>query len=138
MKKLTVIALIAVTLTGCATRGANYTPVVDMKGRDWAVFSQDTGECQAYAKQRMDAASGAVAGAVAIALLGAMLAPRGYRGNVAAHGAILGGAAGAGAANESQETSSGAAWPVAATTCWGDLSLQSALTIEFSQQGESP
>lgn len=103
MKKLAIVALIAVMTAGCATRGANYTPLVDMKGRDWAQFSQDTGECQIYARQRMDAAGGAAVGAVAMALLGAALAPRGYRNNVAGYGAVVGGLSGAAAANETQE-----------------------------------
>lgn len=102
MKTVTLIAA-ALILTGCASRGANYTPLVDMKGRDPSAFSQDATECQAYAKQRLDAAQGAIAGAVLGALLGAALAPRGYRSNVAGYGALAGGASGAAGANENQE-----------------------------------
>ena len=104
MNKTALIALFAVLATGCASRGSQYTPIVDMKGRDWAQFSQDTGECQVYARQRPGAAAGAIAGALAGALLGAALAPRGYRNNVAGYGAVAGGVGAAAGANESQES----------------------------------
>lgn len=103
MMKITLAALALLVVSGCATRGSSFTPLVDMKGRDWAVFSQDTGECQLYARQTADAASGAAAGAVIGALLGAALAPRGYRSNVAGYGAVAGGLGGATGANNSQE-----------------------------------
>lgn len=96
--------VIVLMLAGCATSGANYRPVVDLHNRDPGRYQTDLSECQAYATQRMDAASGAVAGAVAGALLGAFLTPRGSRNYVAGRGAVLGGLAGAGGANETQET----------------------------------
>ena len=91
-------------LSGCATRGANYVPLVDMKGKDQQAFNTDVVECQSYAKQRIDAAQGAVAGAVVGALLGALIAPRGYRNNVAGQTAVAGAAGGAVGANDTQET----------------------------------
>lgn len=101
-KTLATLAAVSM-LAGCATRGANYVPLVDMKDKDSAKFQVDVQECQAYAKQRMDAAQGAVAGAVVGALLGAFLAPRGYRNEVAGKTALLGAAGGAGEANNTQE-----------------------------------
>ena len=104
MKRLIAAILSATVLAGCATRGANYVPLVDMKGKDQQQFNIDVTECQTYAKQRMDAADGAVAGAVVGALLGALIAPRGYRNQVAGRTAIAGAAGGAAGANENQET----------------------------------
>jgi hypothetical protein len=75
-----------------------------MKGLDEAKFAQNTAECQAYAKQRMDAASGAVAMAIFGAIIGAALAPRGYRSEMAGYGGVLGGLSGASAATDNQET----------------------------------
>lgn len=103
MFKLVLIASIAVLTVGCATRGSTFTPLVDMKGRDWAVFSQDTGECQIYARQQPGATEGAIGGALAGALIGAALAPHGYRSNVAGYGAVAGGLGGAAGTNQSQE-----------------------------------
>lgn len=104
MKKLITFFVASLLLSGCATRGANYTPLVDTKGHDGAQLANDTAECQAFATQRMDAASGAVAGAVVGALIGAFLMPRGYRNYGAGQGAIAGAAGGALGANDTQET----------------------------------
>ena len=104
MKMTVSTILVLATLTGCATRGANYVPLVDMKGKEQQQFNTDVSECQVYAKQRMDAADGAVAGAVVGALLGALIAPRGYRNELAGRAAIAGAAGGAAGANETQET----------------------------------
>ncbi len=103
MKKAVVLVAAVAFMSGCATRGANYVPLVDMKNKDQAQFDVDVRECQAYANQRMDAQKGAVAGAILGALLGAALAPRGYRSQVAGQGAVIGGVAGAGGANQTQE-----------------------------------
>lgn len=97
-------ALVGILLTGCATRGAGYVPLVDMQGQSEVRFQSDLRECQAYATQRLDAAQGAMAGALLGAILGAAIAPRGYRGNVAGHGAAVGAIGGAGAATDNQET----------------------------------
>lgn len=99
-----IAAIVAIALlAGCATRGANYVPLVDMKDKDPSKFAVDVQECQAYARQRMDAAQGAVAGAMVGALLGALIAPRGYRNEVAGRSAALGAAGAAGEANNTQE-----------------------------------
>lgn len=101
--KLTLIA-IAIALSGCATRGANYVPVVDTKGRDQTALAVDITDCQLYAAQRADAATGAVVGAIFGALLGAALMPAGHQHWGAQQGAIAGGLGGAYGANDSQET----------------------------------
>ena len=103
--KCTVSAILtAALLAGCATTGANYVPLVDMRGKDQATFAVDLQECQAYARQRMDAARGALVGAAIGAIFMAALAPRGYRNYAAGQGAIVGAAAGGVGANETQET----------------------------------
>ena len=102
--KIVLVVLIVSLITGCATRGAGYVPVVDSKYKDPKVLAQDTLECQQFAKQRLDAAEGAAAGAVAGALLMAALSPRGYKNYGAQQGAIVGGVGGAATANDTQET----------------------------------
>ena len=104
MKKALISVLSMAALAGCATRGANYVPLVDMKNKDQQHFDTDVKECQAYAKQRMDAAEGAAAGALAGALLGALIAPKGFRNELAGRAAIAGAAGGAAGANDTQET----------------------------------
>ena len=103
MKTIIIAALIAATVAGCATRGANYVPLVDMQGRDAVQFARDTSECQQYATQRMSAGDGAIVGAVAGALFMALLSPKGSGNEWARSGAIAGGAGGAVGANETQE-----------------------------------
>lgn len=103
MKRITVLIL-AAALAGCATSGANYVPVVDMGGRDAARFNRDLSECQVYAHQRMNAAQGAMVGAVALGILTSVLSPRGTKNYAAQQGAIVGGVAGAASANDTQET----------------------------------
>ena len=104
MKTIIIAALIAATVAGCATRGANYVPLVDMQGRDAVLFSRDVSDCQQYAKQRLDAASGAAVGAIAGAMFMALLAPKNSGNQWARDGAIIGGASGAVAANDTQES----------------------------------
>ncbi len=104
MKKCIAVALVVTILTGCATRGANYVPLVDMKIRDSAAFNQDVMECQQYAKQSLDAASGAVAGAIIGALIGTALSTRGYRNEAAGYGATVGAISGGVHANDTQES----------------------------------
>lgn len=104
MLRSATVLIIAALLAGCATRGAGYVPLVDMKDKNNDVFATDTMQCQTYAREARDAANGAVAGAIIGALLGAALAPRGYRNHVAGHGALLGAAGGAAQANDTQET----------------------------------
>lgn len=105
MKKLITVALIATVLCGCATRGAAFVPIIDMKGKDAYATSINVEECQAYATKTLDAASGAFAGALAGALLGAALgAGTRYGGQLAQQGAIVGGVGGAASANQTQES----------------------------------
>jgi outer membrane lipoprotein SlyB len=61
-----VVILLSISLTACATR---IRPVVDTKGIDMHLYSQDLKECQAYA-QASDPASNAVAGAIIGGLIG--------------------------------------------------------------------
>ena len=103
--KLTCLALSAAMLSGCASmgRGSSYVPLVDTQGKDATVLATDIAECQAFARQRADAAIGAAAGAIAVGLLGAFLAPRGYRNQVAGRAAVLGALGGGSEAGNTQE-----------------------------------
>lgn len=103
--KTTCIAVAAVlTLSACAHSGANYRPLVDHKMSP-ANYDQDVSECQAYAKQRANAAIGLAVGAVLGAALSAAVAGNSrYRNDTIAYGAGLGGTMGAAQANESQES----------------------------------
>ena len=100
----TFVALITVALSACATSGARYVPVVDLRGHSQAQYAADLSKCQQYATQRMDAAQGALIGAIGSAILGAVVSPRGYRNEVAGKAALLGAGVGAAGANETQET----------------------------------
>ena len=106
LKTIAVLAAAAV-LTGCASApgqyGTRYVPVVDLQGRDQNKYQQDLAECQTLAEQRGDTAQQALAGAVGAALIGAILAPSGYRNNVAGRSALLGAGAGAGTAIQTQQ-----------------------------------
>lgn len=98
-KKLLLCSLsLAVALSGCATSGANYRPMVDTKGVDMNRFEADLGECRQYAAQVAGAAENAAAGAVVGALFGAILASAAGdkydRGATARVGAVSGAAAG--------------------------------------------
>lgn len=108
MKTIIIATLIAATLSACATRGANYVPLVDhhleLGPPDYGKFNRDVSDCQQYAKQRIDAASGAAVGAIAGAMFMALLAPKNSGNQWARDGAIIGGASGAVAANETQES----------------------------------
>jgi uncharacterized protein YcfJ len=101
--KATASLLILALLAGCATSGANYVPVIDTKGKNMSELQQNLMECQQFAKQRADAAQGAVVGAVLGGLFLAALAGGGQRNYAARQGAIVGGVSGAAGANESQE-----------------------------------
>jgi len=92
------ILVLCVAVQACAPspRGDRYVPLVDMKGKSQQAFVQDTQECQAYASTRMSGGQAAVGGAVAGGVLGALLAPKGHRTDVAAFGMVAGGT-GAGA-----------------------------------------
>ena len=103
MRTSLLVLIAALTLSACATRGQNYAPLVDMRGHHHDSYAQDLSDCQSYARQRPDAAQGAVAGAIVGAVLGAIVAPRHHRNAFGAYGAGLGAGAGAGSAMEAQE-----------------------------------
>lgn len=99
---VTVLAMLA----GCATPpegagrgyGAEYTPVIDMRGVDAEKYDDDLGDCRAYAAQ-IDPAGRAAAGAIAGALAGALLsAAAGGHGYYNRQNAGLGAVLGAGTA----------------------------------------
>lgn len=100
------VPFVVLVLTGCATtpRGADLVPLVDMRGKSEAAFASDLSDCRGYAAARMTAVRGAVLGAIAGALIGGAVAPRGYRNYSASNGAVLGTAAGAAHANDTQES----------------------------------
>lgn len=104
MKRAIAMMLAVLMLAGCATRGANYVPLVDMRYKDAAQFQRDVFECQQYAKTRMDAAEGAAMGAIAGGILGALLSPKGQGGQGSRQGAIIGGVGAGAEANNTQET----------------------------------
>ena len=103
MKKMITVIAIAFLATGCATRGANYAPMVDERGHSAADIASNTAECQQYAQRQAGAGAGAIAGAIVGALFMAALAPRGFGNNWAGAGAIAGGLGGATGANDTQE-----------------------------------
>ena len=101
MSKFIILIVSVFMVTGCATRGSTYVPIVDLKGKDVFTFNRNVAECQVYAKKRMDAASGAAFGAVAGALLSAALG--GSRASQR-RGAVVGATYGAKGTNDTQET----------------------------------
>jgi outer membrane lipoprotein SlyB len=107
MKK-TIALLLSVSMVaaGCAHTGADYRPIVDMQGRDYAKYEQDLRECQAYSAQAAGAGEQAAVGAVGGALFGTILAAvagRGYSRNTAAGlGAVTGAAGGAASGERDQ------------------------------------
>ncbi len=102
MKKIAAVLAIAM-LAGCATTGANWSPVVDRPGPN---YFTDLGECQQHANQVMNAGNSAAAGAVAGAIFGllfaAALGDRHNAGNYAALGALGAGTTAAGEAEGGQ------------------------------------
>ena len=98
------LILLTAVLAGCATSGANYQPIVDRPGANYA---NDLRDCQAHATRVMGAADSAVAGAVAGAIFGALLGAAAggnsqFRGQMAGVGAVSGGANAAAAAEGGQ------------------------------------
>ena len=96
--------LIAALLSGCAP--VPYRPVVDT-GAPIGNYEDDLAACQRFAEQRPiadNAAGGAMAGAIFGALLGAAFGLHGSNlGQVAAAGAVSGGARGADNAAAAQQ-----------------------------------
>ena len=106
MKKIIAITL-SLALGGCASSGANFRPVVDLKGRNQADYEQNLRECQQYALQVAGAADQAATGAIAGALLGtafAAIAGGGNRNAAAGIGALSGATSGAVAGERDQRT----------------------------------
>jgi outer membrane lipoprotein SlyB len=108
---LIVITTVIVALAGCATSqgtGAQYRPIVDLKGLDSGKYEADLRDCQSYAAQvdgaGQQAANVAVAGAVFGALLAAAAGGGYSRNRHAAVGALSGGAAGAAAGERDQRS----------------------------------
>ncbi len=65
-KKLSVcVVVLALSLTGCATSGANYRPLIDAKNVDMNKFETDLGECRQYSLQVAGAGEKAAGGAIA-------------------------------------------------------------------------
>lgn len=64
---ITLAFVLAIASTaGCgSTRGTNYAPLVDLRGKDATLLAADTTECQQYAKQQE--------GVIAQKILGDML-----------------------------------------------------------------
>ncbi|MBI5277371.1 MAG: glycine zipper family protein [Burkholderiales bacterium] len=95
----------ALALAGCATTGANYRPIVDLRGSNPAAYETDLRECQAYATQTAGAGESAAAGAVGGAILGALLGiAAGYGSRNYQHTAGVGAVAGAaGAAAQGEQ-----------------------------------
>lgn len=92
MKK---IILTAMFLSGCASVGSEYVPLVDNPNEN---FQTDLYQCQNYAKSEASVGDGALVGGALGAILGMVLAPREFRGEFARAGAIgglTGGATGA-------------------------------------------
>jgi len=96
----------AALLTGCASTGSNFRPIVDNKGVDLNRYEVDLQECQVYAKQTANAGKSAAAGAAAGAALGlalALIGGGGYKkGASAGAGALVGGVS-AGAQGETNQ-----------------------------------
>lgn len=102
-KKITSLVSITMIVAGCAHTGADYRPIVDMQGRDYAKYEQDLRECQAYSAQAAGAGEQAAVGAVGGAIFGALLAAvagGGYSRNSAAGVGAVAGAAGGAAGGE--------------------------------------
>lgn len=107
--KIVAALLTAVAIQGCAVQGANYVPMVDMRGRSTEQYSADLQDCQQYAATQLGAGDAAIVGAVIGALFGvALMAAGGGRGGygneVAAVGAIGGGLQGAASAENNQRS----------------------------------
>lgn len=109
MQKSLIGALALAVLSGCATQGTGtqWQPVVDMRPGQSDTYSFDLGHCQVLAHQVMGAGQSAAAGAVAGALFGALLGAAAgghgrFNGQMAAVGALSGGAGAAASAEGGQ------------------------------------
>ena len=106
-KKLSLcVVVLALSLSGCATSGANYRPLIDAKSVDMNRFETDLGECRQYALQVAGAGEKAAGGAIAGALFGALLAAAaggGYDRGASARVGLLTGAVSGGASGEQDQ-----------------------------------
>ena len=87
--------LLILILSGCATTGVNYRPIVDTEKIDMNKFESDLSKCRQFASQTTGAAERAAAGAILGALLAAAAGVRFDRGSVARVGALSGAVGGA-------------------------------------------
>jgi hypothetical protein len=73
MKKLMVLIIAALMMTGCASGPDinTYAPVVMNDDKSAAEYQQDITKCRQYATQRPDAATGAAEGGAAAGAIGA-------------------------------------------------------------------
>ncbi len=70
-KRMQILCLSAILiLSGCATTGVNYRPIVDTKNIDMNKFELDLNECRQFESQTSGAAERAAAGAAAGAIFG--------------------------------------------------------------------
>src|SRR5512137_2343817 len=92
MKRAIVVLVSIALVSGCATVDMGYRPVIDTAGTNPAQLERDLSECRQFAKERMDAQTGAAVGAVAGAVLTV-----GFAAIFGATGRNLARAAGAGA-----------------------------------------
>lgn len=97
-KKIISLSLVVSMLGGCATMGAGYAPVVDLKGQDQGRYAANLLECQSLAKQvdaSANVAGAAVAGAVFATALSAILGGgRRFNGRMAGFGGLVAGTQG--------------------------------------------
>lgn len=96
-------------MVACADTGANYRPVVDLKGVNGSKYEQDLSECQSLARQTSNAGTTAGEEAVAGTAIGGLLGlvGGGNGSNIAQAagvGAVIGGAHGLYSGSQSQET----------------------------------
>ena len=106
--RLIIVVLSLTAVTGCATSGANYRPLIDSKGVDFNKFESDLSACQEYARTQIGAKEGGVGGALVGAAFGAVLAKvagsRYDSGAAARVGGVTGAVGGASGANQDQES----------------------------------
>ena len=103
-----VLSLVLAALTGCATSGADYQPIIDPKGVNPAQYQTDLSECQALAEQAQTAGRAAARDAAAGAAVGAVVGAIGGNSRdvqqSAGMGAVFGGLSGAGSAIQEKKT----------------------------------
>lgn len=100
------LALLALTLSGCASKPNQGGIIIDKKGVDMYAYRQDLRECQAYANE-VDVGTKVVKSAGTAAVVGGAIGAIFGNSHTAARsagaGAVAGTAKGVGAANREQE-----------------------------------